>query len=396
MKKYFEEASPNELIGNNLITEHVHPNIDGYFLMADAFYNEIVSSKLIGDQADPIHYKNSDYYKKNWAYTGLDSLIGVHKIHSLLSYWPFQPLESSSSLHYLDIYKPKSKVDSLAFAFVKSSDPDIHGAHIKMAEFYKANEDFFKAFQEYQAGIKCNPFYVKDYLEAANCLMYTNDFSLALQFLNKSLELQKTFFAYYNKSEILFLMGDYMGALNALHTALELENTPESREKVLKKKYKIYFYSGNERKMLETLAEIKKIDPGYHPVFPKHKTSFAFLIPVQVKEHVDRAYGLYKAGKFDAALSEFLVSLEIKETPLANRCVGDILFSRNDRGAVIYYQKAYAGYKYDVDFLVNLTILYVKNKLGKKAREVLSEIKQIDPDDKKLAILETSIRELNK
>jgi tetratricopeptide (TPR) repeat protein len=393
MKAYFEEASTNRLVGNNLITEHVHPNIVGYFLMAEAFYHEIVDSKLIADQVEPIDFEDSDYYKKNWAYTDLDSLIGVHKINSLRSYWPFKPLDNSSP-DYLDTYKPVSMVDSLAFAFVKSSDPDIHGAHLKIAEFYIVKGNYFKAFKEYQAAIKCNPFYVKDYLEAASCLMCTNDFSLALQFLDQSLQLQETFFAYYNKSEILFLMGDYIEAINALNKALELENTPESREKVLKKMHKIYFYWGNENKIFETLAEIKKIDPGYQPAFPANKKSFAFLIPVQVKDQVDNAYRLYKSGDFDQALAEFLLSLEIKATPLANRCVGDILFSRNNSKAIIYYQRAYPGYKYDVDFLVNLAILYVQNKLEKKAYEVLNEIKQLDPGNEKIQLLEESVRQL--
>ncbi len=393
MKAYFEAASPNRLIGNNLITEHVHPNIEGCFLMAEAFYHEIVNSKLIADRVEPVYFKNSDYYQKNWAYTDLDSMIAVHKINSLRSYWPFKPLDQSSP-DYLDTYKPRSKVDSLAFAFVKSADPDIHGAHIEMAEFYNARADYFKAFKEYQAAIKCNPFYVKDYLEAAGCLMHTNDFSLALQFYNQSLRLQETFMAYYNKGEILFLMGDYGEAINALNQALELESTPESREKVLKKMHKIYFYAGSENKESETLAEIRKLDPGYHPVFPKNKTSFALLIPDQVKDQVDKAYRLYKSGDFDQALAEFLISLEIKETPLANRCVGDILFSRNDGNALIYYQKAYPGYKNDVDFLVNLTILCLQHKLEQKAREVLDEIQRLDPGNEKLRLLEESIRQL--
>jgi len=263
-----------------------------------------------------------------------------------------------------------------------------------MAEFYNARADYFKAFKEYQAAIKCNPFYVKDYLEAAGCLMHTNDFSLALQFYNQSLRLQETFMAYYNKGEILFLMGDYREAINALNQALELESTPESREKVLKKMHKIYFYAGSENKESETLAEIRKLDPGYHPVFPKNKTSFALLIPDQVKDQVDKAYRLYKSGDFDQALAEFLISLEIKETPLANRCVGDILFSRNDGNALIYYQKAYPGYRYDVDFLVNLTILCLQHKLEQKAREVLDEIQRLDPGNEKLRLLEESIRQL--
>ena len=239
---YFEEASPNKIIGNNLLTEHVHPNISGYFLMADAFYNEIVRAKLIDDQVDPTNFKNSDYYKNNWGYTALDSLLGLHKVNSLRSYWPFQPLDKSSP-DYLNTYTPVLMADSLAFDLVKNSDPDIRGAHIKMAEFFKRKGDYYKAFKEYYAAIKCSPFNVKDYLDAASCLMHTNDFYLALELFNQSLVLQETFFAYYNKSEILFLMGNYTGAINALTKALEIENTRESSEKVLKKIHKIYFYS---------------------------------------------------------------------------------------------------------------------------------------------------------
>ena len=41
MESYFESASPHELIGNGLIFEHLHPNIKGYFLMAQAVAKEM-------------------------------------------------------------------------------------------------------------------------------------------------------------------------------------------------------------------------------------------------------------------------------------------------------------------------------------------------------------------
>ena len=47
MKEVFEKASPDGIIGNSLMTEHLHPNVDGYFLMADAFFNEMRKSRFI-------------------------------------------------------------------------------------------------------------------------------------------------------------------------------------------------------------------------------------------------------------------------------------------------------------------------------------------------------------
>lgn len=37
----FEQRSRSEIIGNNLMLEHLHPNVEGYFLLSDAFYQSL-------------------------------------------------------------------------------------------------------------------------------------------------------------------------------------------------------------------------------------------------------------------------------------------------------------------------------------------------------------------
>src|SRR4030042_1973809 len=56
MLSWFQNNSANRLIGNNLMTEHVHPNIDGIFLMAEAFFTEIVRSGILGGQSEYRNY----------------------------------------------------------------------------------------------------------------------------------------------------------------------------------------------------------------------------------------------------------------------------------------------------------------------------------------------------
>lgn len=46
----FEKASPNGLMGNNLFLEHVHPNINGHLIMADAIVHVMASNNLISRQ----------------------------------------------------------------------------------------------------------------------------------------------------------------------------------------------------------------------------------------------------------------------------------------------------------------------------------------------------------
>jgi tetratricopeptide (TPR) repeat protein len=393
MKTYFEKKSPNGLIGNNLVIEHVHPNISGYFLMADAFFNEIAKSKLIAENINILYYKSSEYYKRNWGYTELDSLFGVHRINNLSYHWPFQPL-NAPYVDYRKIYKPVSLIDSLAFTAMKSPDLNIADAHLELAEFYKGKSDFYNAFREYQAAITCNPFWAEDYLEAAICLININDFPLALNILNKSLELKETFYGYYLKGEILLLKGGYAEAVESLNKASQFVNINDE-EKLLEKQLEAYFFNGDSVKSRELLIKLRRINPAYEPQFSDQKLQYNFIVPIQVENIVHRALKHFKEGNLDSALEEFLYSLEIKETPLANRMVGEILIRKNNNDATIYFLKAYPDFKDDVSFLYNLGILLIKNRRIQKAQGILNEIKHLDPGYEKIPVLEKLIQVQN-
>jgi tetratricopeptide (TPR) repeat protein len=390
MKNVFEDASPNKLIGYNLITEHLHPNIDGYFLMADAFYNAITGSNIMGGPVNPVYYKNSSYYRKNWGFTELDSLFAVHQVNIITCYWPFQSIEATADL-YKKTYRPKSLADSLAFTVATSNSIKIDEAHLRLADVYKKRGDYYNAFKEYYANIKYDPFQVTNYNEAVNCLIHTNDFPLALKLLDKSLELKPTFYAYGIRSEILFLKEDYKEAEKALNSASELDRSRDAKVQILANLYKIQYCSRNFDRAQETLRGLREITPGYQPVIPRTR-KYAYYIPVQVEGMVNNALEHCKTQSFDAALDGFLKSLEIKETALANRCVGDILYTRNESSALLYYQKAYPDYKNDVDFLHNLGIMYLKNRMTNKAQAILDEIRKLDPDYVNISFLVEKIR----
>jgi len=390
MQHRFEKESSNRLIGNNLLTEHVHPNIDGYFLMADAFYNEIAKSKLINNNINILYYRTSEYYKRNWGYSILDSLLALHRINSLKYHWPFRPL-NSPYIDYRQIYKPKSMVDSLAFTVMKSPDLNIEDAHLELAKYYKEKDDFYNAFKEYNAAIKCFPYWYEDYLESADCLIKLNDFPTALAFLDKSMELKETFYGYFRKGEILLLKGDYKAALNAFAMASKFAETPNNKEKLLSKQFEAYYFNGDVEKSKVLLDELKKINPDYTPVLSRQKISYALLFPEQVKPLIISALNHYKAGNLDAALNAFLRSLEIKETPIANRISGEILLKRKNQNAIVYLLKAYPEFKNDENFLYNLCISYLQNGKPDEAKKILANIKRLNPNHERIPQLEKLI-----
>lgn len=85
-KDWFENVSEGGLIGNKLLTEHVHPNIEGQFVLADAFYTSIVSSGVIDAEPDPTTSRDKDFYRDNWTYTDLDSLIKLNDLNAAEEY----------------------------------------------------------------------------------------------------------------------------------------------------------------------------------------------------------------------------------------------------------------------------------------------------------------------
>lgn len=390
MQEQFEKESLNGLIGNNLLTEHVHPNIDGYFLMANTFYNEITRSRLIDNNINILYYRTTDYYKRNWGYSVLDSLLAIHRINSLKYHWPFRSL-NSPYIDYRQIYKPNSMVDSLAFNVMKSPDLYIVDAHLELAKYYKEKNDFYNAFKEYNAAIKCFPYWYDDYLEAAGCLINLNDFPTALVFLNKSLELKETFYGYFRKGEILLLKGDYKAALYTFTMASKFVDTPNNKEKLLSKQFEAYYFSGNIEKSKALLGEIKKLNPDYTPDLSRQKTNYTLLFPEQVKNLIIKALDQYKAGNPDAALTDLLKSLEIKETPIANRISGEILLKRKNQNAIVYLLKAYPDFKNDVNFLYNLCISYMQNGKPGEANKVLNNMKRLNPNHERISQLEKFI-----
>ena len=86
MKKIFESKVPNDIVGDALVAEHVHPNVEGYFVMADAFYEKIKELKLLEDWANYISYKEAF---NDMPVTKIDSIKGKLMVEILKKSWPY-------------------------------------------------------------------------------------------------------------------------------------------------------------------------------------------------------------------------------------------------------------------------------------------------------------------
>jgi len=95
-KDAFEEWSVDHIIGNELILEHVHPNLMGYAIMSDVFYETMKKGNLFivnNDKSLTFNQLLSDM-----PVTKVDSLAGIYKISNLKNSWPFNEVLQHDSI----------------------------------------------------------------------------------------------------------------------------------------------------------------------------------------------------------------------------------------------------------------------------------------------------------
>jgi tetratricopeptide (TPR) repeat protein len=258
MKVYFEKQSANELIGDQLMLEHLHPNIDGYFIMADAFYETMRGSGFISDEWDSSQVTRRSSYRKTWGYTPLDSVYAGLRVRILKGGWPFQP-KSSPNMALLS-FRQKTKVDSLAVRMWQDRSYNLERAHFDLAVYYESKNDLRRAFDEYNALVCLTPYNVSPYIKAAEILIKAGRLNQAFPILNQSLQLESTMYAQKWIGQILLNRNNINEALPYLERAYNLDKRDPQ---LLYNLSGAYAMSSEFEKARARLNELEKINPNF-------------------------------------------------------------------------------------------------------------------------------------
>jgi tetratricopeptide (TPR) repeat protein len=180
MQESFESASPNGLVGDGLMADHLHPNADGYFLMADAFFETLKERRLFSEKW--AEGRSSAEWRKAWGMTALDSAYADLGIRYLKNGWPFRPkTEAHTGLAGV---KPVTAAESLAVEIVSLRKKTLEFGHVQLARRYERSGEWMKAFAEYRALAAIIP-HEPDFEEAglrAAVAMNRPDLALSLLF----------------------------------------------------------------------------------------------------------------------------------------------------------------------------------------------------------------------
>lgn len=141
----FAAASPGGIPGSALLLEHVHPNRDGYALVARTFFDAMVADSVVGARADRARLRPWSEYAAGMALTPFDERVAAHMVRTLGSRWPFVPVERQSD--YRATYVPTDLLDSLAFD-VSRGAPWQQGK-LRLATAYESRKQYDSAAAEY-------------------------------------------------------------------------------------------------------------------------------------------------------------------------------------------------------------------------------------------------------
>lgn len=244
MKKYFESESPNKLIGDNLMTDHLHPTNEGYFIMADAFFNTMWEHNFISDNWKDENIKPESYYINNWGFSKLDSVYASYSVIHLKGDWPFKenPGRNDTILKH-----PKKLIeDTFAIKLMQSEELTLEWGHLNLGRYYENKGEYERALEEYKALIYILPQIDVFYEPAIQLLVKTKQYYNAKILLMDAIKYCESALIYAWIGQISYALNDDQNTILYLDKSIALN--PSDQQSL--------FY------LAKTYYKLKQIDKG--------------------------------------------------------------------------------------------------------------------------------------
>ena len=181
-----EQANEN-IIGSDLMLEHLHPNLEGYFVLADAFYDAVYESRIGGQQ---LNYIPREIARSEVLFTQVDSIFGELRLQKLLSSWPFQPLDADPEAG-LDTTQVFSIAEELAHA-LDDGELTWFAATEKLRAHYVEQHSYHLALKASLALLQEYPYLALPYAYAAGVLAAQGRLDEAVDYYGAANDLEES------------------------------------------------------------------------------------------------------------------------------------------------------------------------------------------------------------
>ena len=247
----FDSASPDGIVGDNLLVDHLHPNVKGYQLIGKAYYGCMEKEGYLPktENAKIPFDKQDSTTCANFMFTKLDSIMGNDGITILKENWPYKKESKEMSKFqekdFVNLLRPKNFIDSLAM-FKIESKVSWADAHFIGATYYLRRDD------------------IKEYLKYMNVLIYQypslKDLDGALRYYYEKKELDLADYTPKRKGLMALYVGKFDNAIKYLTEANKLN----SRDPLVLYNLSLSYYKKKDFKLAnEIINKCLIVKPNY-------------------------------------------------------------------------------------------------------------------------------------
>jgi tetratricopeptide (TPR) repeat protein len=209
IEESFKSLSPDSLIGHNLITEHLHPTLQGNFFIAKCYAEVMRKYGLLATHhewasADTLNENN---LWQNRCATDLDEQMGIQSVNVVTSGWPF--MAQAPTIEYIPSSDTLNRI-AQTLAIGKTGWMD---AHLLILDYYRHREDWMRVEREYKTLISMYPQFIDFYLQLAKVYFDQHRFDDMKTILLRSLQIYPTLLAYRSLGNIMMDKGDPASAV---------------------------------------------------------------------------------------------------------------------------------------------------------------------------------------
>ncbi len=259
LESIFSKNDPVGIIGNNLMTDHLHPTLDGYMLIGKSFYNVMIEERYLPDGLPSISNldKQDSITIADYRFSKLDSVIADYKIKQLKNDWPF--INRQRKLSNEKLLMPKTYIDSLAYQYLtdKKAWLDIQR---EAASYYLKTNQINLFINQTKVLTHQYPVLYELNNYAANNLLQRGFIDEAFYFINRRYHLSPDAFSSKWLGIILLSKENYNDAINYLEESLRYN---VNDEQVLYNLAGAYSQLKEYNNALEKVKQALLIKPDY-------------------------------------------------------------------------------------------------------------------------------------
>jgi tetratricopeptide (TPR) repeat protein len=180
----FERFSANGIIGNELLLEHVHPNLKGYAVLSDAFYGALKQAGILPPLTE--QEMGLAQLMHEMPVSQVDSLAGAYKIFNLKRSWPFNTTGVKDTLQ---VNTPEERL-AYGLAFRHAQWPLVMDT---LYNYYASRGDWPKACTVTEGMVLEHPLSTPFYEQTANLYGKMNKLDKAAFYFRKAFALSPGF-----------------------------------------------------------------------------------------------------------------------------------------------------------------------------------------------------------